>query len=219
MQNNYNFLPPSNYCQLCKTSFQDYLEHTHSQQHSQQIAASIANQFIQELAGQFKPGCRKTKRIGRKKADEKRIEKPPKKSCKMSGSNINNIAAKRGVSDAKNSNHSTNLISSSGWIHFIYFSATIFLGCYLKWSLGWGFLLFGYPCTSKRSPTQMNLFPIFLEKKTSDLDPILSNHPYSPIHAFHFIQIKTATKKWKVASQCKCMRPPSIILLIIFYWG
>lgn len=128
MQNNYNFLPPSNYCQLCKTSFQDYLEHTHSQQHSQQIAASIANHFIEELAGQFKPGCRKTKRIGRKKGGEKRMEKPPKQSCKMSGSNINNIAAKQGETDAKNSNHSTNLISSSGWNPFY-----IFFCNYLPW--------------------------------------------------------------------------------------
>ena len=174
MQNNYNFLPPSNYCQLCKASFQDYLEHTHSQQHSQQIAASIANRFIQELAGQFKPGCRKTKRIGRKKAEEKRMEKPPKKSSKMSGSNINNIAAKQGVSDAKNSNHSTNLISSSGWIHFIYFSATVFLECYLKWVSLWGFLPLPYPCTWKRSPTQINSFLTLLEKKTCNHAPFLA---------------------------------------------
>ena len=65
-QANYRFSPPSNYCQLCKVDFQDYLTHTASQQHSNQITASNANLYIVQLADKFASFPMKTHKIVKK---------------------------------------------------------------------------------------------------------------------------------------------------------
>lgn len=70
-QANYRFQPPSNYCQLCKLSFQDYSTHTSSQQHLDQITASRANIYISQLAHKFAAFPTKTQKITKKSKNEK----------------------------------------------------------------------------------------------------------------------------------------------------
>jgi hypothetical protein len=107
-------VPICTYCQLCKLNFEDYLEHTESSSHSNQIAASSANPYIEELAASFlQPPERKRKQVkkemqGRSKGCQK------KNSCKILKVNISHIGkTKTSVADSKNSNQSTNLLSTS----------------------------------------------------------------------------------------------------------
>jgi hypothetical protein len=115
MQNNYKFTPASNYCQPCRTHFQDYLQHTLTPEHANQIAASSANLYIEELATSFLHHAQSKRKIVKKGRKERGKSASKKNSCKILKDDISNIAKnhKLGGPHSKNSHQSTNLISIS----------------------------------------------------------------------------------------------------------
>jgi hypothetical protein len=105
MQNNYKFTPASNYCQPCRTHFQDYLQHTLTPEHANQIAASSANLYIEELATSFLHHAQSKRKIVKKGRKERGKSASKKNSCKILKDDISNIAKnhKLGGPHSKNS--------------------------------------------------------------------------------------------------------------------
>jgi len=65
MQDHHHVVPPSSYCQLCRLTYTDYLQHTSSEPHLLLAAKSPANRLIRELALRFSSPPIKSKKIAK----------------------------------------------------------------------------------------------------------------------------------------------------------
>ena len=79
-------MPSSVYCQICKETYEDYLDHVNSKYHMRHLRASKANNFINELIRSLNRKAKKpdsgakTKPV--KKAPKRKTETRSKKSSK-----------------------------------------------------------------------------------------------------------------------------------------
>lgn len=46
--------PNSNYCQVCKTSFESYIDHIKEELHEKNIKACMANDYIMDLSDRYR---------------------------------------------------------------------------------------------------------------------------------------------------------------------
>ena len=114
IQTQFNPIPSSTYCQICKETYEDYHDHINSKYHLRHLRASKANTFIGELVILFNKKTSTQDLIGKtktiKKATKRKTETRSKKSSKaLKITEVGQV--KLHPPNPKINNYSTNIIS------------------------------------------------------------------------------------------------------------